>query len=141
MADPHAIVGRVIHEIDAGIVAEGGGPVRVPVAVVLTKCDVLRDAGLVEPNRLWSTEARHAGAFDRGMHEDMSGMFGEALLRWSPATFAAVARRFPRHAFFGVSATGCASDRATRRYRHVTPWRVEEPFLWLLAELGLISST
>lgn len=138
MADPHAIVSRVIQELDGGAVAVDGRPLRIPVAVVLTKCDVLRDAGLVEANRLWSTEARHSGYVDRAMHEDMSGMFGECLLRWSPATFTTVVRRFPRHAFFGVSATGCASDPRTRRFRHVTPWRVEEPLLWLLAELGLV---
>lgn len=138
MADPHAVVSRVLEELEGGGLGAPGGQFRVPLAVVMTKCDVLRGAGLVEPNRLWSTEARHAGFFDRAMHEDMSGMFGEAMLRWSPATFATVASRFPRHAFFGISATGCASDPATRRYRHVTPWRVEEPLLWLLAELGLV---
>ncbi len=140
MADPHAIVGRVLQELDGGRINVDQRPFDVPVAVVLTKCDILRDAGLVEPNRLWRTEVRHAGVFDRALHEDMSGMFGELLLRWSPATFATVARRFPRHAFFGVSATGCASDPATRRYRYVTPWRVEEPLLWLLAELGIIAT-
>lgn len=138
MADPQEIVSRVIQELDGGAAAMHGGPLDVPVAVVLTKCDVLRDAGLLEPNRLWHTEARHSGVFDRRMHDDMSGMFGEYLLKWSPATFNSIVRRFTRHAFFGVSATGCASDPATRRYRHVTPWRVEEPLLWLLCELGLV---
>src|SRR6185369_1308709 len=110
MADPHAVVGRVVQELDRGALAFGGGQLRVPVAVAVTKCDVLRDAGLVEPTRLWSTDARHVGYVDLAQHDDMSGMFGECILRWSPSTYNAVARRFPRHAYFGVSATGCASD-------------------------------
>jgi hypothetical protein len=45
---------------------------------------------------------------------------------------------FRTHAFFGVSATGCEIDPATRRYPQVLPWRVEEPLLWLLATFGVI---
>lgn len=68
----------------------------------------------------------------------MNGMMGEHIGGWSRKAYNIVRARFPRHAFFGVSATGCASDKATRRYRYVSPWRVEDPLLWLLAELGAI---
>jgi hypothetical protein len=138
MADPNVIVSRVLQELENGRVVAASGPLATPVAVVLTKCDVLRDAGLIDANRLWSTDKRHVGYFDTEAHDDIVGMMGEYVQRWSPAAYHTVTQRFSRHAFFGVSATGCASDQTTRRYKYISPWRVEEPLLWLLAELGVI---
>jgi hypothetical protein len=98
----------------------------------------LRDAGLIASNRLWSTDARHVGYFDREAHADMTGMMAEHVQAWSPAAYHTVIQRFSRHAFFGVSATGSAPDPVTRRFPHIAPWRVEDPLLWLLAELGVL---
>jgi hypothetical protein len=140
MAEPNVILGRILKLLDAGKAESGSGPLSAPVAVVLTKCDVLRDAGLIEANRLWNTDARHVGYFDRAAHDDMTGMMAEYVQRWSPAAYMSVRQRFSRHAFFGVSATGCAPDIVTRRYKYISPWRVEDPLLWQLAELGLIPS-
>jgi len=138
MADANAIVSRVLTKLEDGKVVREAGQLPTPVAVVLTKCDLLREAGLIESNRLWASEARHVGFFDRELHDDTSGMIGEFLERIHPTAYRNVQQRFPHHAFFGVSATGCASDEVTRRYRFVSPWRVEDPLLWLLAELGVI---
>jgi hypothetical protein len=138
VADPNAILSRVLQVLEDGRVVAQAGSLSTPVAVALTKCDVLRDAGLIEENRLWSTDARHIGYFDREAHADMTGMMAERVQAWSPAAYHTVTRRFTRHAFFGVSATGCAPDPVTRRFRHISPWRVEDPLLWLLAELGVL---
>jgi hypothetical protein len=139
-AEPSAILGRVLQELEGGKLLAQSGSLNTPVAVVLTKCDVLRDAGLIESNRLWNSDARHVGYFDRDAHDDMSGMMAEYVQRWSPAAYQIVSHRFVRHAFFGASATGCASDLKTRRYKYVSPWRVEDPLLWLLSELGVLPS-
>ena len=138
IAEPSSILSRVLQVLEDGRVVARSGPLATPVAVALTKCDVLRDAGLIAANRLWSTDARHVGYFDREAHADMSGMMAEHVQSWSPAACHTVTQRFSRHAFFGVSATGCAPDPATRRFRHISPWRVEDPLLWLLAELGVL---
>lgn len=137
-AAPHQIIANVLQLLENGAVISANVPLSVPVAVVLTKCDVLRDAGLVDTNRLWNTDKRHIGYFDREAHEDMDGTMGEYFQRWSTAAYSNIQRRFSHYAFFGVSATGCAADQATRRYKYVSPWRVEDPLLWLLAELGII---
>lgn len=134
---PKEIITRVIHELERGGVIAEGEPLPTPVAVVLTKCDALREAGLIEPNRLWSTETRHVSYFDRQANEDMTGMMGEYVRQWSLDVYNDVRQRFPRHAFFGLSATGCSSDK-NGRYKYISPWRVEDPLLWLLAELGVI---
>jgi hypothetical protein len=138
MAEPNEIIRRVLTELEDNKIVAEAGPLATPVAVVLTKCDVLREANLLDGNRLWSSDCRHVGYFDRQAHADMTGMIGECVLRWSPKAYNTVRARFARHAFFGVSPTGCASDKTTRRYQYVSPWRVEDPLLWLLAELGVI---
>lgn len=138
--DPNAILGRVLKELEEGKVLIENAPLATPMAVVVTKCDVLRDAGLIAANRLWSTDTRHIGFFNSEAQEDMSGMMGEYLQRWCPAVYHTIAQRFTRFAFFGVSATGCASDANTRRYKYISPWRVEDPLLWLLAEVGVLPS-
>jgi hypothetical protein len=137
-AEPNVILSRVLQVLENGRVVAQAGSLATPVAVVLTKCDVLREANLLEPNRLWSTDHRHVGYFDREAHADMSGMMAEYVQRYCPAAYNTVTQRFARHAFFGASATGCASDQATRRYKYISPWRVEDPLLWLLSELGVI---
>ncbi|GEM_PF-1037179 len=137
-AEPKNALSRVFVELKKAGVVTGVDPLPTPVAVALTKCDVLRDQNLIAPNRLWSAEMRHAGYFDRQLNEDITGMMGEYVWQWSPGVDSIVRRQFSRHAFFGVSATGCASDKQTRRYKYISPWRVEDPLLWLLAELGVI---
>lgn len=135
-AAPQQIISNVLQLLEDGEIVATNAPLSIPVAVVLTKCDVLRDAGLIEANRLWNIEKRHIGYFDVKAHEDMNSMMGEYLQRWSMATFRHVETRFSRHAFFGVSATGCASEKS--RFEFISPWRVEDPLLWLLAELGVV---
>lgn len=137
-AEPYAIISRVLTELENGKILTSSGPLSTPVAVALTKCDVLRDAGVIEPYRLWNSDARHVGYFDTRVHDDMNGMMEEYVRRWALQALNTVKARFYRHAFFGVSATGCASDPKTRRYRYISPWRVEDPLLWLLAQLGVI---
>ncbi len=141
MADPNTIISRVLIELQNRKVIKEGGRLSIPVAVVLTKCDVLCTAGWIEKNRLWNTDARHIGSFDLEIHNDMAGMMSEYLQKWdhgAQATYNTVKGRFSKYAFFGTSATGCASDPTTRQYKYVSPWRVEDPLLWLLAELGVI---
>jgi hypothetical protein len=140
MAEPAVVIHRVLTELEQSRIVAQAGPLSTPVAVVLTKCDVLRDTGLIASNRLWSTDERHIGFFDTRAHDDMTGMMGEYVRHWSPAAYNTVYARFSHHAFFGVSATGCASDKQTHRYKFIAPWRVEDPLLWLLAELGVIPS-
>jgi hypothetical protein len=136
--EPNQIIGNVLGVLEDGKVLESTESLSIPVAVALAKCDVLRDAGLIEQNRLWNMDRRHIAAFDRQLHDDISGMMGEWVHRWSGAAYSTLMRRFSRVAFFGVSATGCSLDARTNRYPFVSPWRVEDPLLWLLAELGVV---
>jgi len=138
LGDPCRIIGNVFQELENSKVVAKNEPLSIPVAVVLTKCDVLRERGLIELNRLWNSDQRHVRAYDTAYHNDMNGMMGEYVHQWSEKAFSTVRSRFSRHAFFGVSATGCASDPKTGVYPYIAPFRVEDPLLWLLSELGVI---
>ena len=107
-----------------------------PTAITLAKCDVLRDIGLIEPNRLWNMSEHHVQAFNRELHDDMAGMMRELVMETAPSVHQTAVNAFPHHAFFGVSATGAADKLG--QYPYVVPWRVEDPLLWLLSELEVI---
>jgi len=138
--DPYVIHGSFLFDLirllEHSQAAGQGLQFDTPLAVVVTKCDLLRDAGLIEWNRLWNTDFRHSGSFCRAAHEDMNGMMAQVLCRLIPEVYNVIRLRFRRHAVFGVSATGCAPMNG--KYPHISPWRVEDPLLWLLAEFGLI---
>ena len=48
-----------------------------------------------------------------------------------------VRTRYAKYGFFGLSALGC-NPHGTKQIPRVLPRRVEDPFLWLLAENKLI---
>jgi hypothetical protein len=138
-AEPQNIVSRILKLMeDEKLIAEKT-KISVPVAVAFSKCDILRDRGLIESNRFWNMpQAHHKGGFDLELHEDIGGMLGEYMMQWHPGFCGLLSTRFARHAFFGVSATGCSVDPSTGKYPRVSSWRVEDPILWLLAEMGVL---
>lgn len=142
-ADPNTVLGNVLRLLEKGEVIRHGAKLEVPIAVALSKCDYLRDAGIISQQRVWNSRKRHAFYFNRTLSEDISGMFGGMMNRWSPEAYNNIRARFASHAFFGLSATGCAPEMledGTEEFPFISPWRVEDPLLWLLAELGVIPS-
>ncbi len=135
---PMHVIQTVMNELTKSPTAQPGARFETPLAVTATKCDVLRDVGLIPGNCAWSDEtAVHDGTYDRRLHDAINGLFAERIRRWVPDAHQTVAVRFADYAFFGISATGC-SPGEDRRYDYVAPWRVEEPLLWLLWRLGVL---
>ncbi len=137
-ASPNSITSIVLQLLEDNKVLAAGAQVSIPVAMVMNKVDVLVDAGMIQTNRLWSTEQRHIGSYDTLAHDDMDGMMAEYFQRWNPDAYNNIRLHFNRHAFFGASAIGCGPDPVTNRYPFISPWRVEDPLLWLLSELKVI---
>jgi hypothetical protein len=142
MTAPNVILGRVVQELTKrGLikVASRGRwrKLATPVAVAFAKCDTLRDAGLIDPHCLWSQDIHHERHYDLSLHHDVHGLFSEYMQQWDLAAWNTIRTHFATFAFFGVSATGCASDEKGR-YARIAPWRVEDPLLWLLYQLGVI---
>jgi hypothetical protein len=139
MAEPNVILGRVIPELTKrGLInISKNRKLTTPVAVAFTKCDILRDAGLIDSHCLWNQDIHHEGYYDLSLHNDVNGMFSEYVRQWSPAAWNTISTHFADFAFFGLTATGCSSDQ-NGRYPRIAPWRVEDPLLWLLYRLGVI---
>jgi Double-GTPase 2 len=142
MTAPNVILGRVVQELTkrGSIDVASRGRKRklaMPVAAAFTKCDTLRDTCVIDPHCLWSQDIHHEGRYDLSLHHDVHGMFSEYMNQWDLAVWNTIRTHFATFAFFGVSATGCSSDEKGR-YARIAPWRVEDPLLWLLYQLGII---
>ena len=130
------IVTRVTRLIEIGRGIRASDRIPIPLAVAFSKFDAVK--ALVDAQFQLHNAARHDGGFD---HHDFQAINGEmmALLdEWGGQHLVhQVKTRFKKHGFFGVSALGC-NPHTTGDIPHVVPQRVEDPFLWLLAENGLL---
>jgi len=127
--------GNVIKSLQEGL----GSPVKeipIPVAIVLTKADMLRDAGLIDVDSLWQLPVFHKGSYNLRLQKDIDAVFGDLVDRNGGALYKMIVASFQDYAFFGVSATGCAAVNG--QYTWVEPIRVEDPLLWVLYRLGII---
>jgi hypothetical protein len=132
-SSPSAIVGRIRDMLEVT-----HGRFATPVAFTMTKCDVLKKNKIIPTQSPWNSNRMHEAVFDEGLHLSMQQDISEVFKRYELHTYNTFTQYFANHAFFGVSATGCSEDPATGRYKSVSPWRVEDPLLWLLAKLKVL---
>jgi GTPase SAR1 family protein len=117
----------------------------VPLALVIAKCDVLLEYGLLSDVNLWGwSRTYNRQSYSWMDHEDLTGMFAAFMQKCEPATYRAAVNLFPLHSFFGVSATGTAHMRADGMggnvFVNIQPRQVLQPILWLLAISNMIKS-
>lgn len=112
-----------------------------PIAFTMTKCDALLSSGRIESSDPWNSTRTHKRFFDRSIHERIETSMRRLFQSLEPQAYNNIQVMFPNHSFFGVSATGCSKDLRTNRYAKVSPWRVEDPLLWLLSQLNVIPTT
>jgi hypothetical protein len=108
-----------------------------PLAIAFSKFDAVEP--LIDPQFQLNATPAHDGGIDLA---DVTAVNDEmqALLReWDGAHLINTARmQYRKFCFFGLSALG-AAPVGTRVVR-VTPRRVDDPFLWLLHQHGLLSA-
>jgi GTPase SAR1 family protein len=113
---------------------------RTPLAVALTKVDLLRDTfGPESPLRRPSPHDGHYDEADgRDVHEEVRAW----LDRWYDSAFdRTVANAFQSYRYFGLSALGEPPlDGSRLSPAGVHPYRLEDPMLWLLARFGVIGT-
>lgn len=140
---PDKIIGEVIDHLRKYRLLNRQGKFAIPVAIVFTKCDMLFNMiNIDNPHRLWSrSDVQHIGAYNLDLHYDTKALFGQYLFLWDQGhTVKEVKANFEDHAFFGVSATGSNPDE-DGNYPIISPWRVEDPLLWLLYRLNVIQGS
>ena len=116
--------------------------VDVPVAVVLTKTDLLKAVtgeGHFDHLSAVFENFMHSGYFDVSEFEEIDAEIHDFLSDVCPNFFNALKKRFDGNlGFFGVSALG--EKPVAGHVNNINPVRVAEPFMWLLNNLGLLSS-
>jgi len=120
--------------------ASSEGQYPTPIAVVLSKGDVLWRTDSVLRDSLWDVPFYHPGGqrprYDMALHWRVQFAVREFLLLHAEGLVSKIEKRFANVAYFCVAPTGC--DAGTGRFARFAPWRVEEPVLWLFMQLGII---
>ena len=120
------------------IYKQGGGVSDIPTAVVLTKTDLLEnlDGEYVKSNSPFFENYNHKGFFNLDEFYKIDVATDDLIREVDPNFRNALKRRFSKLGFFAVSALGTKPE--DDRVPSFTPMRVDEPFLWILYQLGYI---
>ncbi|WP_017598827.1 TRAFAC clade GTPase domain-containing protein, partial [Nocardiopsis lucentensis] len=113
--------------------------IRVPIAVCLTKIDALRDQ--VDDGSPLHRPEPAGPFFDESDSQDVHAQIQQLLHLWDGGGVDGHVRNHYRNArYFGISALGGSPDGENRVRGGVRPYRVADPFLWMLSEFGVIPS-
>ena len=115
--------------------------ITIPLAVVLTKADVLMKApeNDEENSILFGLNSslyveRERGKFDKTNCEQISAEIEEYMRRAVSKSFVQTVKEFKQHSYFAVSALG-SNPTGNVLTRGISPMRVEDPFIWLRESL------
>jgi GTPase SAR1 family protein len=135
-ASPEYIVGRLRDLFEREFNLRATQKVPIPIAFTLSKVDTLFP--LLEPGSELHHPGEHYGYLDYDDVQSVHTEISNYLLTWiSPNFCHIIANSFARFGFFGVSSLGEQPD-TNNHLTNVSPLRVEDPFLWILSQLGLI---
>ena len=130
--EPTEILTRVIRQFEQFEVVKPGKQIPVPICVAFTKADLLRDHEVLPPGNAVFGARRQEGQFDadtaRQIHDEVQSM----LASWNGMELDGLLRHhFKTYSYSAISAIGSAPESG--RVPSVTPFRVEDPFLWSLS--------
>jgi GTPase SAR1 family protein len=139
--DPPVNVLSRVTELLRGQLKRPSDRIQTPIAVAFSKIDTLRHS-FPEGSAL-RRQPSPAPAFDTAdsvaVHEHVQAL----LHRWEGGQLDQILRHgYTRYRYFALSALG-ESPTSDRRVSElgIQPYRVQDPFLWLLSELGTIPAT
>lgn len=135
--DPREIIGRA-----AGLIRQMRqmGPadkIRTPVALAFSKLDAIRP--LFDPASPVHEASRHDGSFDVTDARRVSDNMRAYISQWAGSGLDIfLQHNFENYSYFGLSALGSQPDAQGRLPSGVAPFRVEDPLLWILYQLGIV---
>jgi hypothetical protein len=135
-ASPEYMAGRLrdFFERERGLRATE--KVKVPVAFTLSKLDTLFP--LLEAGSEFHHPGGHDGYLDLDDVQSVHTEISNYLASWINPNFCGIIHNsFARYNYFGVSSLGSQPD-AGNHLSTISPLRVEDPFLWILFQHGLI---
>ncbi|WP_214109468.1 TRAFAC clade GTPase domain-containing protein, partial [Acrocarpospora catenulata] len=129
-SDPLNVITRVTE-----LLRTGTGPLKVPVAVALSKIDALRLPGQSALHRARTPR----GALDLDDREAVHEQVLALLEGWQAGMVSRYLRQnFADHALFGLSALGAPPGVDAVGAGGIRPYRVEDPLLWLLYRFKML---
>ena len=132
------IINRTTRLIENGRGLNPADKIKTPLAVAFSKFDALKP--LIDPQFQLLNSANHQGGFDDADFQAINSEMEALLQQWGSQDIVQhVQTRYPNYGFFGLSALGCNPHSANNKISSVLPWRVEDPFLWLLAQNKIIN--
>ena len=141
-AETGTIIGRVVRLIHDNREL-GNRKIDVPLAIAFSKMDFVRDAGdnAKAVFEALYQESRHKGSFCQAEFDNIDGLMRSWVAEVDDsAEILQDSTEFQKTGFFGFSALGC-NPTNQKLQRRPQPFRVEDPFLWILSLNGLIPTT
>jgi hypothetical protein len=138
--DPHSeptyLIDRLCDLFESLSILKPGSKIQVPVAFVLAKIDSIWP--LIEPGSVLRKPGEHFGRLQRRELETVHTEIWNLLEMWLGSGFnKRLDDNFGKFRYFAASALG-APPGPDGHVTTVSPLRVEDPFLWILSELGLV---
>ena len=110
--------------------------IDIPVAVAFSKIDALDP--LLDPSSALKYPSRHDGEFNIGDFESIDTEVRSHIMAWKGEyLIQQLELNFKDYGFFGLTALG-SNPHGSNRIAKLRPYRVADPFLWLLWKRGLI---
>ncbi|SFN59933.1 50S ribosome-binding GTPase [Actinomadura madurae] len=136
-SEPLNIIARVTETLRQRRGTRPGEPLPVPVAVALTKIDVLRPALLAQSALHRSRSGQ--GVLDLDDRDAVHEQVRALLHDWQAGQLDTyLGQQYADHALFGLSALGGVPEEGRVGAGGVRPYRAEDPLLWLLHRFGML---
>lgn len=132
--DQEQIIVRTMWLIRETHKMKSAAPINIPVAVSFSKIDEL--TGVIDPLVLQASQ--HNGYLDAADTETVHEVLASHLEKWGGGNIRrTMESNFKTYSFFGLSALG-SSPQDGEIKRGVSPFRIEDPLLWILYKKGII---
>jgi len=137
---PIEVLNRIVRVFQSHRTKANNKKIDVPVAVAFTKSDVLRDYKLLPPGNAVYGQPRHDRHFREDVRQQISDELNSLFTSWKTTELEQVlTMEFSAHSYFGLSSLGEAPD-SSGSLSTIAPFRVEDPLLWLLTQLGYMKT-
>lgn len=137
--DVNTILTRTIEMIRTGLgIRNLEDKIRIPLAISFTKIDAVES--LLDPSSCLRNDSSHIkkGVFDKIDFQDTNDEMQSLVESWLGLELQQlVSKQFSTFAFFGLSALGSNPDM-NNKIPKFRPFRVADPFLWILAQEKII---
>jgi len=144
------IVSRLLGLFDRVNNQRAGVRITTPLAVVLTKADLLRDLEGDAGENFREHESLHMGGFNHSAFHKQQELIRNLLIECGQKSLlSSVEATFKTVGLFAVSAlghepiveSGGAANTAVQRIGRIQPWRVLDPLVWLFHHYGYVGAS